>query len=1105
MDTIQKKMWSLIMAACLLFSSLQAVTAEENMPPSQELTVTINGISFEPSAGKVYYRNDQPEAETLEELAELPTGEPDYNAYFNPLTYELTLNKYVGGAIHFQGTAPKDVTVRLIGDNEIKENIANSAVANQTAGDLVITSAEQGKLEIVIDYQGREPFIYGIVAGQGEEADEKINNPVGNVRLQGNAKVEISLTSNGSEKSLLTGIYGKEVTVKEQVTLDIEAKSKSKGVEIPAALGIHSQSGVLISTDSVISVDVSAVESHSYTIVAETGNENAIRLEDAQSITLKWKAGQFDLGKVSEPEAKHNQRQLKKTVKNNEITYSHVDWHKVTVINGETDRQDGEYYYGEVVTVSAAAITVPFKKWLYPENLGIAFYNPGGANDPKIRFDMPLSNIEFMATYDVYNGTPVFTEASRKITIPISDRAGMSSPAAIYLVTAGGSIDIPEHVKAKMEAEEYKGTKEFLVNPDRVNGGTYQLIAQIDDIYHRSEEFQVIWNDRFAADVEIKGRPEFGAELTAQVKGLAGQPAPEEGNIQYQWYLDNDEIASARSKTYQVQAMDIGRILKVEVSYNGKEGKAVAVTPLIKKGFQEAPDAIDAAEVEVTQNQIAIKEKFWNAHPEYQYRLVKATDSDAVWIKNQANGDDRFFTGLSSGEKYLLTLQKPESNTHLPSADSPQLEITTKKQLTGEVELKGEAKYGNRVEAFVKLSPVKEKDLRYHWQRVKNGVSENLVVTDKKYQITEEDIDAELICVVVTVNPEYAGQISQRTAKVEKQDGDVAPMLTSEDFKTTFNSISFKEEATGMSYEFRLQAEADWKTGAEKIAGLVPDTEYSVEVRAKQTSTRKASAIQELRIRTQKESGKPSPQPQPQPQPKPQEPERKEHPQPYVPKDNQTIETGKAEIEKPKAENKEQKQEKNTMDQSKQEGIHLPFSDVKKGEWYEKAVQFVHKNGWMHGTDAAHFMPDAEITRSQLITILHRMAGMPTPKGQVDFQDVEPNSYYQNAIIWASENKITGGYGNGLFGVRDNITREQFAVLLYRLAKLTGKPTEIREDLSSFVDSKEISDYSMEALSWAKAAGYITGTDENHLLPKGNATRSQIAAILMRYHMADTN
>ncbi len=171
------------------------------------------------------------------------------------------------------------------------------------------------------------------------------------------------------------------------------------------------------------------------------------------------------------------------------------------------------------------------------------------------------------------------------------------------------------------------------------------------------------------------------------------------------------------------------------------------------------------------------------------------------------------------------------------------------------------------------------------------------------------------------------------------------------------------------------------------------------------------------------------------------------------------------------------------------------FIDVAANAWYEEAIQFAVDNGLFNGTTETTFSPDSTMSRGMLAAVLYRMAGQPAVGASNAFTDVAAGKYYADAIAWASANGIVGGYGNGIFGPDDPITREQLAVMLWRYA---GSPAATESELH-FADIGEAGAFSKEALKWAAENGILNGYGDGRLYPKGLATRAQAAAMLMRY------
>ena len=175
------------------------------------------------------------------------------------------------------------------------------------------------------------------------------------------------------------------------------------------------------------------------------------------------------------------------------------------------------------------------------------------------------------------------------------------------------------------------------------------------------------------------------------------------------------------------------------------------------------------------------------------------------------------------------------------------------------------------------------------------------------------------------------------------------------------------------------------------------------------------------------------------------------------------------------------------------------FKDVDQNAWYIEYIDYVLENNLMNGVSEDKFAPNATTTRAMIVTMLYRLEGEPKVSGTNPFADVPAGQWYTDAIIWAAENGIVTGYGNGRFGMDDLITREQFAAIMYRYAKYKGYDVSKSADLSGYTDVSSISSYALDAMKWAVGAKLINGRTATTLAPKGSATRAEAAAILMRF------
>ena len=175
------------------------------------------------------------------------------------------------------------------------------------------------------------------------------------------------------------------------------------------------------------------------------------------------------------------------------------------------------------------------------------------------------------------------------------------------------------------------------------------------------------------------------------------------------------------------------------------------------------------------------------------------------------------------------------------------------------------------------------------------------------------------------------------------------------------------------------------------------------------------------------------------------------------------------------------------------------FTDVNLDAWYMTEVEFAMANKFMSGYGDGRFAPDVPLSRAMLAQILYNMAGKPSVDNCI-FADVPSGAWYYDAVTWAAANGIVGGYGNGLFGPNDPITREQLATMLYRYEQSQGGGfVNDWAFLLDYPDRDNVSGYAYEALCWCTMNGIIAGMTDGTLNPQGAATRAQAAVMLMRF------
>ena len=176
----------------------------------------------------------------------------------------------------------------------------------------------------------------------------------------------------------------------------------------------------------------------------------------------------------------------------------------------------------------------------------------------------------------------------------------------------------------------------------------------------------------------------------------------------------------------------------------------------------------------------------------------------------------------------------------------------------------------------------------------------------------------------------------------------------------------------------------------------------------------------------------------------------------------------------------------------------LPFTDVRESDWFYKDVAFAYENGLFAGTSDTTFSPNTSMTRAMLVAVLYRLEGKPSVSGRSGFSDVTSGSYYEDAVTWAADNGIVYGTSASTFSPNANVTREQMTAILYRYAQYKKYDTAASSSLNGFTDHASVSGYAAASLEWAVAEELVYGS-AGKLMPTGDATRAQVAAILHRF------
>lgn len=177
---------------------------------------------------------------------------------------------------------------------------------------------------------------------------------------------------------------------------------------------------------------------------------------------------------------------------------------------------------------------------------------------------------------------------------------------------------------------------------------------------------------------------------------------------------------------------------------------------------------------------------------------------------------------------------------------------------------------------------------------------------------------------------------------------------------------------------------------------------------------------------------------------------------------------------------------------------NMDFVDVKETDWFYDAVSYVYRNKYMTGLDPAHFGPAQNLSRAQFATILYRIENSPEISYQKTFPDVPKDQFYTEAVLWANKSGIVTGYEDGKFGPADEITREQMAVMMYRYARYKKYDTSKSGNLD-YPDGEDVSQFAEKGMKWAVSAGLISGNADGTLAPQGQTSRAVCATIIQRF------
>ena len=411
------------------------------------------------------------------------------------------------------------------------------------------------------------------------------------------------------------------------------------------------------------------------------------------------------------------------------------------------------------------------------------------------------------------------------------------------------------------------------------------------------------------------------------------------------------------------------------------------------------------------------------------------------WVKGKTG------TKVVSGTEYCADIKNTTKTTYYRL-----------NAIEGSVNIDGTFKVNKTITANV--TDANTDKLLYQWKRNGEPIANATEVT---YKLTKNDIGNTIVCVVTSSDPLYAGELtSPQITSIEKADSPAAPKNLAG--VATSKPGASDGKITGVKTTMEYSTDSGFYSNviactSTTIEGLPAGTYY---VRLKETASAYAGKAAEVVVEEGKgTTPKPTPTPTPKPTPTPT-PTPGPNPSGVV-----------TEI----------------------------FKDVKAGEWYVNAVQFVYDKKIMNGTGDNTFSPLMTLTRGQFVTILYNMENRPKITFKGIFSDVKSSDYFALPVEWAAKQGITSGTGKGEFSPNAVITREQLAVMFYKYAQVKGYKTKINSKaLDKYPDIKKIDEWALEAMKWAVTNGVMSGkattSGKDILDPLGKATRAECAQMV---------
>lgn len=179
----------------------------------------------------------------------------------------------------------------------------------------------------------------------------------------------------------------------------------------------------------------------------------------------------------------------------------------------------------------------------------------------------------------------------------------------------------------------------------------------------------------------------------------------------------------------------------------------------------------------------------------------------------------------------------------------------------------------------------------------------------------------------------------------------------------------------------------------------------------------------------------------------------------------------------------------------------VSFSDMNGYTWANEGVLGLAAREVVSGRSDGHFIPAGEVTRAEFVKMLIQLFDLADSSATTAFTDVDAGTWYYNSIASAQKIGLVQGKDDSSFGVNDQISREDMAVLIYRASKIISSTTILANGATSnFLDGDQISTYAKDAVWAAKQAGLMDGVSEGYFDPKGKSTRAQAATVIYRLY-----